>query len=102
MALYAKPRGAPAAQEGEWSTQALLGEVLVAPENVTARNVLALAAVRRGDYDEAERQYRVAGTTAEAAPRDGRARASRSVARSRWGGAAFPRGARSAPSYVER
>jgi Tfp pilus assembly protein PilF len=60
MALYAKLQEArQLAQEGEWErTQALLGEVLaVAPENVTARNVLALAAVRRGDYDEAERQY---------------------------------------------
>jgi choline-sulfatase len=60
MALYAKLQEArQSAQGGDWDrTRELLAEVLaVAPENVTARNVLALAAVRHGDYDEAERQY---------------------------------------------
>jgi arylsulfatase A-like enzyme/Tfp pilus assembly protein PilF len=60
MALYAKLQEARQhAQVGEWErTQTLLAEVLAAaPENVTARNVLALAAVRRGDLAEAERQY---------------------------------------------
>src|SRR5262249_60687949 len=60
MALYAKLQEArQRAQAGEWDrTKELLAEVLaLAPENVTARNVLALAAVRHGDYDEAERQY---------------------------------------------
>jgi arylsulfatase A-like enzyme/Tfp pilus assembly protein PilF len=38
--------------------QALLDEILaVAPENVTARNLLAFVAVKRGDLDEAKRQY---------------------------------------------
>src|SRR5262249_4549071 len=48
------------AQKGAWDhVQALLAPVIAAaPENVTARNVLALAAVRHGDLDEAERQYR--------------------------------------------
>src|SRR5206468_6555862 len=31
--------------------------IAAAPENVAARNVLALAAVWRGDFAEAERQY---------------------------------------------
>jgi choline-sulfatase len=60
MVLYAKLQEArQRAQVGEWErAQELLDEVLaVAPENVTARNVLALAAVRKGDLDEAERQY---------------------------------------------
>src|SRR6266850_522029 len=39
--------------------QAVLGELIAAaPENVTARNLLAYVAVKRGDLDEAERQYR--------------------------------------------
>jgi choline-sulfatase len=38
--------------------QALLGELIAAaPENVTARNLLAYVAVKRGDLEEAERQY---------------------------------------------
>jgi arylsulfatase A-like enzyme/Tfp pilus assembly protein PilF len=60
MALYAKLQEArQAAQLGEWNrARTLLDEVLaVAPENVTARNILALGAVRRGDLDAAERQY---------------------------------------------
>ncbi len=60
MALYAKLQEArDRAQQGEWDrARELLSQVLdTAPENVTARNLLALAAVRRGDYDEAERQY---------------------------------------------
>jgi Tfp pilus assembly protein PilF len=60
MVLYAKLQAARQhAQVGEWDqAKGLLDEVLaVAPENVTARNVLALAAVRKGDLDEAERQY---------------------------------------------
>ena len=35
----------------------LMELVAAAPENVAARNVLALAAVRRGDFAEGERQY---------------------------------------------
>jgi Tfp pilus assembly protein PilF len=60
MKIYAQLQEArQLAQVGEWDRCVqLLNEVLaVAPENVTARNVLALAAVRRGDLDEAERQY---------------------------------------------
>ncbi len=60
MALYARLQEArELAQAEEWErARALLEEVLAAaPGNVTARNVLALAAVRRGDLDEAERQY---------------------------------------------
>ena len=60
MALYTKLQEArQCAQAGEWErAQTILTEVLaIAPENVTARNVLALCAVRRGDYEEAERQY---------------------------------------------
>ena len=60
MALYAKLQEArDRAQQGDWDrARELLSQVLdTAPENVTARNLLALAAVRRGDYDEAERQY---------------------------------------------
>ncbi len=60
IALYAKLQEArQLAQADEWDrARALLDEVLAtSPENVTARNVLALAAVRRGDLDEAEHQY---------------------------------------------
>lgn len=60
MALYAKLQAArQLAQAGEWDRcRALLADVLrEAPENVTARNVLAFVAVRQGDHDEAERQY---------------------------------------------
>jgi choline-sulfatase len=44
----------------QWErAQALLVELLdAAPENVTARNLLALGAVQRGDFAEAELQYR--------------------------------------------
>jgi choline-sulfatase len=61
MAIYASIQDARnEAQSGQWDrVQALLAPVIaMAPENVTARNILALAAVRRGDLDEAERQYR--------------------------------------------
>jgi Tfp pilus assembly protein PilF len=61
MAIYASIQDARnEAQSGQWDrVQALLTTVIAtAPENVTARNILALAAVRRGDLDEAERQYR--------------------------------------------
>ncbi len=60
MALYAKLQLArQLVQTDEWPrAKGLLEEVLAtAPENVTARNVLALVAVRRNDLDEAERQY---------------------------------------------
>ena len=60
IALYAKLQEArQLAQIEQWDrARALLEEVLAAsPRNVTARNVLALAAVRRGDLHEAERQY---------------------------------------------
>jgi arylsulfatase A-like enzyme/Tfp pilus assembly protein PilF len=60
MVLYAKLQEArQLAQIEEWdAAKRLLDEVLaVAPENVTARNVLALIAVRKDDLDEAERQY---------------------------------------------
>ncbi len=62
IVLYAKLQEArQAAQADQWSrARALLEEVLAAaPGNVTAHNVLALAAVRRGDLAEAERQYLV-------------------------------------------
>lgn len=61
MAIYATIESARSqAQAGHWDrVEALLAPVLVAsPENVTARNVLALAAMQHGDLDEAERQYR--------------------------------------------
>ncbi len=61
MAVYAAIQDARvAAQNGHWGrVNELLDPIIaLAPENVTARNVLALAAVRRGDLDEAERQYR--------------------------------------------
>jgi len=61
MPIYTEIQAArDAAQAGDWDrVQALLAPVIAAsPENVTARNVLALAAVRHGDLDEAERQYR--------------------------------------------
>ena len=60
MAIYAKIQQArELVQIGEWDrAETLLSETIaIAPENVTARNLLALAAVRRGDYDAAERQY---------------------------------------------
>jgi len=60
MPLYAELQEArQLAQEGHWDrAETLLRQLLaVAPENVTARNVLALAALRRGDAAEAERQY---------------------------------------------
>lgn len=60
MAVYAALQEArQLAQLAEWArAEALLDEVLAAaPNNVTARNVLALAAVRRGDYAAAERIY---------------------------------------------
>lgn len=60
MPIYAKLQEArQLAQLAQWErAEALLGEVLAAaPNNVTARNVLALSAVRRGDYAAAERIY---------------------------------------------
>jgi len=60
MALYAKLQEArQLVQNDRWdSAEALLDEMLtVAPENVTARNLLAFAAVERGDTAEAERRY---------------------------------------------
>jgi Tfp pilus assembly protein PilF len=60
MALYAKLQEArQLAQTGQWErSRALLEDMLqTAPENVTARNVLAFTAVRGGDLYEAERQY---------------------------------------------
>jgi Tfp pilus assembly protein PilF len=60
IALYATLQEArQLAQMEQWDrARALLEEVLAAsPANVTARNLLALAAVRRGDLQEAERQY---------------------------------------------
>jgi len=61
MALYNKlQESRQLVQVEQWDrAKALLDEVLAdAPENVTARNLLAYGAVKRGDYDEAERQYR--------------------------------------------
>jgi Tfp pilus assembly protein PilF len=60
MALYAQIQQArQLAQNGEWDrVETLLGETIAAaPENVTARNLLALAAVRRRDFDAAEQRY---------------------------------------------
>jgi choline-sulfatase len=60
MVLYAKIQEArELAQSGEWDrVEKLLGETIAsAPENVTARNLQALAAVRRGDLDTAEQRY---------------------------------------------
>jgi Tfp pilus assembly protein PilF len=60
MALYAKLEAARhRAQLEDWAgAETLLREILaVAPGNVTARNVLALAAIRQGRLDEAEREY---------------------------------------------
>ncbi len=60
MAIYARVQEArQAAQSGRWDrAEALLDETIAsAPENVTARNLRALAVTRRGDLDEAERQY---------------------------------------------
>jgi tetratricopeptide (TPR) repeat protein len=60
MAVYAKLQEArQLAQLQEWArAEALLNDVLAAaPNNVTARNILALAAVRRGDLERAERMY---------------------------------------------
>ena len=60
IALYARLQEArQLAQANEWerARTVLEGVLAEAPANVTARNVLALAAVRRGDLDEAERQY---------------------------------------------
>jgi Tfp pilus assembly protein PilF len=60
MALYATLQQArQLAQFERWDEAVtLLDDVLrEAPANVTARNLLALAAVRRDDLDEAERQY---------------------------------------------
>ena len=60
MALYARIQEArQLTQDGNWNrAEALLREMLaLAPENVTGRNLLAFTAVRRGDFDEAERQY---------------------------------------------
>ncbi len=60
MALYAKlQRARQLAQADQWDrARPMLEELIVAsPGNVTARNVLALGAVRRSDFAEAERQY---------------------------------------------
>jgi len=60
MVLYVKLQEArQLAQFDRWSeATAILEDVLrQVPGNVTARNLLALAAVRREDLDEAERQY---------------------------------------------
>jgi arylsulfatase A-like enzyme/Tfp pilus assembly protein PilF len=61
IVLYAKlqeARQLVAAKQWE-RAQALLVDVLdTVPENVTARNLLALGAVQRGDFGEAELQYR--------------------------------------------
>lgn len=60
MALYAKIQEARELTQGEqWPrAEALLEEMLaLAPENVTARNLLAFIAVRRGNFDAAERHY---------------------------------------------
>ncbi|MCW5889397.1 MAG: sulfatase-like hydrolase/transferase [bacterium] len=60
MALYAKLQQArQLAQLERWeATRHLLDEVLAAsPQNVTARNLMALVDVRTGDLDGAERQY---------------------------------------------
>jgi Tfp pilus assembly protein PilF len=60
MALYSKLQEARQLVQLDRldAAETLLAEVLVgAPENVTARNLLAFVAVRRRDLDEAERQY---------------------------------------------
>jgi Tfp pilus assembly protein PilF len=60
IALYARLQEArQLAQRDRWDqARTLLEDVLAtAPANVTARNLLALAAVRGGDLDEAERHY---------------------------------------------
>src|SRR5262249_41793792 len=60
IAVYAKLQEArQLAQANEWEQARKLLEagLAAARENVTARTVLALAAVRRGDLDEAEHQY---------------------------------------------
>jgi Tfp pilus assembly protein PilF len=61
IAIYAKLQAARQLfQVKQWDrADALLAEVLAeVPENVTARNLLALSAVRRGDFGGAELQYR--------------------------------------------
>src|SRR5207244_4895127 len=53
MVLYAELQKArQLAQDGRWDSaeKVLMELVAAAPENVAARNVLALAAVRRGDF----------------------------------------------------
>jgi len=60
MALYSALQEArQLAQAGRWDrAEALLRRIVAtAPENVTARNLLAFAAVTRGDDGEARRQY---------------------------------------------
>jgi choline-sulfatase len=60
MALYNKLQAARQLVQADRldHAQALLGDLIAAaPENVTARNLLAYVAVKRGDVDEAERQY---------------------------------------------
>ena len=60
MVLYAELQKArQLAQDGRWDSaeKMLMKLVAAAPENVAAHNVLALAAVRRGDFAEGERQY---------------------------------------------
>ena len=60
MALYGEIQQArQLAQDGNWARARTVLEAMLAqtPENVTARNLLALAAIRLGDPAEAERQY---------------------------------------------
>jgi Tfp pilus assembly protein PilF len=106
MALYGKLQDArQAAQDGEWDRATpLLNEVLaVAPENVTARNVLALGAVRRGDYEEAERQYQASLTSQSRQHRVLGALGTLALRRDDVAGAEayFRRALELAPGYVE-
>jgi arylsulfatase A-like enzyme/Tfp pilus assembly protein PilF len=60
MALYGKLQTARQLVQAERldAAHALLGEVLAsAPENVTAHNLIAFVALKRGDLDEAQRRY---------------------------------------------
>jgi arylsulfatase A-like enzyme/Tfp pilus assembly protein PilF len=72
--VYAKLEQArQRAQQDDWAgAERLLREVLAAtPANVTARNILALAAARRGDREAAVREYRA---SLAVAPRQHRVR----------------------------
>jgi len=60
MGLYAKLQEArQLAEADQWErAESMLRDILAStPENVTARNMLALTAMRRGDLDAAEQQY---------------------------------------------